>query len=110
MVKICENGKLRLKKKSDIAPGWPKAGGGERFDKKFFMFRIKNLSFLVDCWSLRLLGDDQYNTILEPICTIKTLITTVVQSVSGMERSSVTELLLKICTGGGSSLSAAREE
>merc|ERR1712001_330812 len=26
-VKICENGKLRLKKKSDIAPGWPKAGG-----------------------------------------------------------------------------------
>ena len=31
VVKICENGKLRLKKKSDIAPGWPKAGGGERF-------------------------------------------------------------------------------
>ena len=30
VVKICENGKLRLKKKSDIAPGWPKAGGGER--------------------------------------------------------------------------------
>merc|ERR1711981_210404 len=27
VVKICENGKLRLKKKSDIAPGWPKAGG-----------------------------------------------------------------------------------
>merc|ERR1712043_144094 len=25
VVKICENGKL--KKKSDIAPGWPKAGG-----------------------------------------------------------------------------------
>merc|ERR1712113_1045447 len=27
VVKICQNGKLRLKKKSDIAPGWPKAGG-----------------------------------------------------------------------------------
>merc|ERR1711908_213655 len=27
VVKICENGKLKLKKKSDIAPGWPKAGG-----------------------------------------------------------------------------------
>merc|ERR1711992_7663 len=27
VVKICENGKLTLKKKSDIAPGWPKAGG-----------------------------------------------------------------------------------
>ena len=33
VVKICEKGKLRLKKKSDIAPGWPKAGGGERFYK-----------------------------------------------------------------------------
>merc|ERR1711894_182718 len=27
VVKICQNGKLKLKKKSDIAPGWPKAGG-----------------------------------------------------------------------------------
>merc|ERR1712066_1031393 len=27
VVKICQNGKLRLKKKSDIAPGWPKPGG-----------------------------------------------------------------------------------
>ena len=34
VVKICENGKLRLKKKSDIAPGWPKAGGGEGQIKK----------------------------------------------------------------------------
>ena len=28
LVKICVDGKLKLKKKSDIAPGWPKAGGG----------------------------------------------------------------------------------
>merc|ERR1712018_131366 len=27
LVKICDNGKLKLKKKADIAPGWPKAGG-----------------------------------------------------------------------------------
>ena len=27
VVKICEGGKLRIKKKTDIAPGWPKAGG-----------------------------------------------------------------------------------
>merc|ERR1711990_667943 len=27
VVKICDNGKLKLKKKSDIAPGWPMAGG-----------------------------------------------------------------------------------
>merc|ERR1712032_1476678 len=27
LVKICVDGKLKLKKKSDIAPGWPKAGG-----------------------------------------------------------------------------------
>merc|ERR1712113_894183 len=31
------------------------------------------------------------------------------ESVSGMERSSATEPLLKICIGGGSSLNAARE-
>ena len=29
VVKICEEGKLKIKRKSDIAPGWPKAGGGE---------------------------------------------------------------------------------
>ena len=29
VVKICEGGKLKIKRKSDIAPGWPKAGGGE---------------------------------------------------------------------------------
>ena len=29
LVKICDNGKLKLKKKADIAPGWPKAGGGK---------------------------------------------------------------------------------
>ena len=28
LVKICVDGKLKLKKKADIAPGWPKAGGG----------------------------------------------------------------------------------
>ena len=28
LVKICVDGKLKLKKKTDIAPGWPKAGGG----------------------------------------------------------------------------------
>merc|ERR1711894_746661 len=27
LVKICVDGKLKLKKKTDIAPGWPKAGG-----------------------------------------------------------------------------------
>merc|ERR1711997_1444075 len=27
VVKICQNGKLKLKKKSEIAPGWPIAGG-----------------------------------------------------------------------------------
>ena len=30
LVKICVDGKLKLKKKTDIAPGWPKAGGGTR--------------------------------------------------------------------------------
>ena len=46
MVKICENGKLRLKKKSDIAPGWPKAGGGERFEKLNELNKMENLHFL----------------------------------------------------------------
>ena len=27
VVKICENGKLKIKKKTDVAPGWPRAGG-----------------------------------------------------------------------------------
>jgi len=27
VVKICQEGKLKLKKKSEIAPGWPIAGG-----------------------------------------------------------------------------------
>ena len=31
LVKICVDGKLKLKKKSDIAPGWPKAGGGRYY-------------------------------------------------------------------------------
>ena len=44
MVKICENGKLRLKKKSDIAPGWPKAGGGEGQIKK--VNKMEDLPFL----------------------------------------------------------------
>ena len=31
LVKICVEGKLKLKKKADIAPGWPKAGGGIKY-------------------------------------------------------------------------------
>merc|ERR1711879_502296 len=27
LVKICVDGRLKLKKKSEVAPGWPKAGG-----------------------------------------------------------------------------------
>ena len=49
MVKICENGKLRLKKKSDIAPGWPKAGGGEIFDKMFRVVNKKSLNTFIFC-------------------------------------------------------------
>ena len=33
LVKICVEGKLKLKKKADIAPGWPKAGGGIKYYK-----------------------------------------------------------------------------
>ena len=38
VVKICQEGKLKLKKKSEIAPGWPIAGGG----LKFYSFLILN--------------------------------------------------------------------
>ena len=38
VVKICQNGKLKLKKKSDIAPGWPKAGGGRISLTEFSIF------------------------------------------------------------------------
>ena len=31
LVKICVDGKLKLKKKSEVAPGWPKAGGGMQY-------------------------------------------------------------------------------
>ena len=44
LVKICVDGKLKLKKKSDIAPGWPKAGGGKTLLMSHFscnlLFRV----------------------------------------------------------------------
>ena len=72
VVKICENGKLRLKKKSDIAPGWPKAGGGERFYKLNERNKMENHNFCeTSCraWKNHLalnlhwlfLEDSQYN-------------------------------------------------
>ena len=31
VVKICVEGKLKLKKKSEVKPGYPLAGGGEHY-------------------------------------------------------------------------------
>lgn len=49
VVKICQNGKLKLKKKSDIAPGWPKAGGGRS--------SIKEILHILNCSECVWYGD-----------------------------------------------------
>ena len=39
MVKICVNGRLKIKKKSDVPTLWPKAGGGT-YEHLFYFHKL----------------------------------------------------------------------